>query len=267
MYLYLTVAHTIIFVPYIMGLAIFVGVISGLLGISGGFILTPLMITLGIPPAIAVGSASAQVFAASLSAVTVYHKKRLIPYRFALTLITGGIIGVICGIMLFRYLSIYYNLELMIQYGFIILLLLVSGLLFLPPPQSNKILTPDTATKTHFFKFVITGFIIGVLSGILGIGGGFLIIPALTYYICVNGKDAIIISQTNVMCVSLISFIMHAVINHNIDPVLSIILVIGGIIGSHIGLWFGCKISPRTSRYIFMSIITSTAFILIYGLI
>lgn len=266
MYLDLPIAAVTIFVPYFLVIAFFVGAMSGLLGISGGFILTPFMIALGVPTSFAVGTSSVQIFASSFHAVVTYYRKKTIPYRAALSLIWGGVLGVALGVMIFRYLSVYYNLDMIIRYSFIILLLLVAGLLFVPPPHAHKHLNLNALTRLDMVKLSSVGVVIGILSGILGIGGGFLIIPALIYFLSVDSKQAVILSQTNIACVSLLSFIMHAAINHNIDYVLAIILVVGGIAGSSVGLWFHHTVSRNTSRYIFIAIVTVTACVLIYGL-
>ncbi len=266
MYLDLPIAAVTIFVPYFLGIAFFVGGISGLLGISGGFILTPFMIALGVPASIAVGTSSVQIFAASFHAVVTYYRNKTIPYRAAFSLIGGGVLGVALGVMIFRYLSVYYNLDIIIRYSFVILLLSVACLLFVPPPQDHKHLNLNALTRLDMVKLSSVGVVIGILSGILGIGGGFLIIPALIYFLSVDSKQAVVLSQTNIVCVSLLSFIMHAVINHNIDYVLAIILVVGGVLGSSVGLWFHHKLSRKTSRYIFITIVVVTACILIYDL-
>ncbi len=266
MYLDLPIAAVTIFIPYFLGVAFFVGAISGLLGISGGFILTPFMIALGIPASIAVGTSSVQIFAASFHAVITYYRNKTIPYRAALSLILGGVLGVVLGVMIFRSLSVYYNLDMIIRYSFVILLLSVACLLFVPPPHEHKHLNLNALTRLDMVKLSSVGVVIGILSGILGIGGGFLIIPALIYFLSVNSKQAVVLSQTNIACVSLLSFIMHAAINHNIDYVLAVILVVGSVLGASVGLWFHHKISRKTSRYIFITIVVVTACVLIYGL-
>ena len=265
--IYLPVADMMIFAPYILGIAIFVGFISGLLGIGGGFIVTPMMISLGIPPIMAIGASSAQVFSSSAYAVSHYQKKKIIPLKASVFFVTGGIMGVMVGVKTLGFLSTYYNLDMIIHWAFIVLLCCVMGVLFMPPPSDDKHRCPKVFVKKQLLELLIFGIMIGFISGMLGISGNVLIVPALIYFLYLNRQNAVVMSQFNALCVSLIGFITNFFVNHNIDPVLCILLVIGGFLGSYIGVKFSHKLSATTSRHIFISVILLTLCILFYDLL
>jgi len=284
MHLHLPVAEMSIFVPELFSVALIIGMIAGLLGISGGFILTPFMIALGIPATIAVGSSGGQVFASSYASFTAYRKNKIIDYKLTTYLTIGGIIGIASGILIFHYLSSIGHIENILRISFIILLSFVGLLMVAHTPQNN---TPQPSpvhqktnpkfmlffTKSYFskadchtsiFMLMSSGLVIGTISGLLGIGGGFLIVPTLIYILKVPARAALAVSQTHIMCISFLGLFMHSYFNQNVDPILSLLLVFSGVTGAMIGTRFSTKLPQKATRLIFSTVIFGTVLYLIY---
>ena len=255
----LPIADVTIFMPYILGSALFVGILSGLLGIGGGFILTPLMIFFGVPSIVAIGSATTQVFAASSYAVFHYQKNKIIPYFASLAFVIGGIIGVTGGVNLLGYLSNHYNLDNIIRWAFVILLTSVV-------PALHKQKCPKIISRGKVFKFILIGLIIGFIAGLIGISGSVLVVPALVYFMNINNQNASIMSQVNAMFVSLVGFFTNLFMNNNIDPILSLILIVGGFSGSYIGLKCGKRLSDKANRCLFICVVLSSILIIAYDI-
>lgn len=286
MHLHLPVAEMSIFVPELFSVALIIGMIAGLLGISGGFILTPFMIALGIPATIAVGSGGGQVFASSYASFTAYRKSKIIDYKLTTYLTIGGIIGIASGILIFHYLSSIGHIENILRISFIILLSFVGLLMVARTPQNNapqpaaspketnsnskfiSLFTQSYFDKadchTSIFMLVNTGLIIGTISGLLGIGGGFLIVPTLIYILRIPARAALAVSQTHIMCISFLGLFMHSYFNQNVDPILSLLLVFSGVTGAMIGTRFSTKLPQKATRLIFGTVIFGTVFYLIY---
>lgn len=289
MYIHLPIAEMTIFLPELLGIALIIGLIAGLLGIGGGFILTPFMIAMGIPAGIAVGSSGGQVFSSSYAAFSRYYRKGSVDFQLALYLVGGGISGIILGTFLFKTLSEIGNIESILRGCFIIILLAVGSLLFVQSMQqifkkssSVKMIASEdhpqniqkTLLRATYFPqsnchvnislLIITSFIIGIISGLLGIGGGFLIVPALIYMHKIPARAALALSQTNIMSVSFIGLFMHAILNKNVDPFLSLLLVVAGAIGATAGARFADQMPQKLMRPIFAFLICGTAAFLIY---
>jgi len=235
------------------------------LGIGGGFILVPFMVLLGVPMPIAVGTAYIQTAVSSLNAVINYHQRHLIDYKMATFLTSGGVVGAAVGVCIFKLIATYYDIDYINKIIFIILLCFIILLLMKKPPETSY--NMPVQSNTLISSFVGIGGIIGMLSGLLAIGGGILIVPFLTYFIKTDILKAKAISQFNILCVAIVSLIMHGFINDNINVTLGIVLTIGATIGTFIGLRCDHIIPKATSRYIFMIIMIATICMLIYNLV
>ena len=282
MYVHLPVAEMSIFIPEILGISLLVSMLAGLLGIGGAFILTPFMIALGIPASVAVGSSGGQVFASSYSSFWMYAKNKAIDYPLTFYLTLGGVIGIILGSFTFHALIKLYDIELMVRLGFILLLGGVGSFMILLTPKENSssaVLASNHSSKLSLFKkiyfsqskcsvslfpLIMTGIIIGFLSGLLGIGGGFLIVPVLIYLLKIPARATLAIAQTYIMCVSCGGLFLHSILNKNVDPVLSLLLVVSGVLGATIGTNFATKLSQKATRILFAVIVLMTAGYLIY---
>jgi uncharacterized membrane protein YfcA len=265
--IYFPIADISVFAPLILGLAFIVGIISGLLGIGGGFILTPILIFMGIPSLVAVGSCVSQVFASSAYAVSHYHKNKVIPYKTAAIFVFGGLIGAVLGVKTLHYLSIFDTLDMIIKCAFLCLLCIVFILLMLPTPHDHKHKCPTNISQKQMISLLIFGINIGFISGFIGVSGGIIAIPAFMYFLHFNRKNAQILSQVNTVFVSMIGLMLHFFMNNNIDPVLCGILIIGGFSGSFFGVRLSQKIPNQFSHYLFICIVLSTIIIIIYDLL
>lgn len=268
--LYLSINEMTFFTPYIAILALMVGVISGFIGVGGGFILTPALIAIGIPPFIAVGTVTTHIFCTSLNAVRKYHKtKTITSYKTAILITIGGGLGVIAGTSLLRYLS--YNtpyLDNIINVSFLALLVVVALLLILKPQSAandNKSINKYNLQTTMLI--LIMGGLIGLIAGFLGLGGGILVIPFLSYFMGFQYIEARAIAQFNIACSTFLGLMLHAFIHHNINLRLALILVMFGFVGSFIGLSLGFRLSERVNKRVFLFIIFCTACMIIYGLL
>jgi uncharacterized protein len=260
-----------VFLMFAMGIA--VGFISGMFGIGGGFLMTPLLIFIGISPAVAVASVASHIVASSCSGVIAYWRRRALDFALALMLLGGGLIGTMVGVWLFSVLRSLGQLDLMIGLSYVTLLGVVGGLMIIESARaiararsgrSAEIRRPGSHTWIHGLPFKVRfkqskiyvsaiplwviGFSVGFIGAIMGIGGGFLLVPALIYIMRV--PTAVVVGTS--MILTLVTMgaatIMHAATNHLVDVVLALILMVGGVIGAQFGARAGQKIRGEQLR-------------------
>jgi uncharacterized membrane protein YfcA len=247
-----------IFLVLAMGLA--VGFISGMFGIGGGFLMTPLLIFIGISPAVAVASVASHIAASSCSGVISYWRRRAVDLALALMLLAGGILGTAVGVWLFTVLRGLGQLDLTIGISYVVLLSAVGGLMVaesvqvIVRQQQGKPATPrrgGSHTWVHGLPLKmrfksskiyvsaipvwLIGFLIGFVGAIMGIGGGFLLVPMLIYFLRVPTATVIGTSMVLTLITMASATIMHAATNHLVDAVLALILMVGGVIGAQFG--------------------------------
>ena len=260
-----------VFLMFAMGIA--VGFISGMFGIGGGFLMTPLLIFIGISPAVAVASVASHIAASSCSGVIAYWRRRALDFALALMLLGGGLIGTMAGVWLFSVLRSLGQLDLMIGLSYVTLLGVVGGLMIIESVRAiararsgrpAEIRRPGSHTWIHGLPFKVRfkqskiyvsaiplwviGFSVGFIGAIMGIGGGFLLVPALIYIMRV--PTAVVVGTS--MILTLVTMgaatIMHAATNHLVDVVLALILMVGGVIGAQFGARAGQKIRGEQLR-------------------
>ena len=260
-----------VFLMFAMGMA--VGFISGMFGIGGGFLMTPLLIFIGISPAVAVASVASHIAASSCSGVIAYWRRRALDFALALMLLGGGLIGTMVGVWLFSVLRSLGQLDLMIGLSYVTLLGVVGGLMIIESVRAiararngrpAEIRRPGSHTWIHGLPFKVRfkqskiyvsaiplwviGFSVGFIGAIMGIGGGFLLVPALIYIMRV--PTAVVVGTS--MILTLVTMgaatIMHAATNHLVDVVLALILMVGGVIGAQFGARAGQKIRGEQLR-------------------
>jgi uncharacterized protein len=260
-----------IFVVFAMGLA--VGFISGMFGIGGGFLMTPLLIFLGIGPAVAVATVSSHIAASSFSGVITYWRRRALDLQLAAMLLLGGFVGTAAGVWLFTYLRTLGQLDLTISLSYVILLGSVGGLMVaeavraIVRSRSGKpVELRRGGSHTWFhglplklrFKrskiylsvipVVVVGLVIGFIGAVMGIGGGFILVPLMIYVLRVPTSTVIGTSMVLTLVTMVFATLLHAVTNHLVDAVLALILMIGGVTGAQFGARAGQKIRGEHLR-------------------
>jgi uncharacterized membrane protein YfcA len=260
-----------IFIILAMGLA--VGFISGMFGIGGGFLMTPLLIFLGISPAVAVASVTGHIAASSCSGAISYWRRRAIDPALALMLLTGGILGTALGVWLFTVLRSLGQLDLTIGLSYVTLLGIVGTLMALESVQAIRrsrqgkpveLRRPGSHTWLHRLPLKLRfkrsriyvsaipvwaiGLIIGFVGAVMGIGGGFLLVPMLIYLLRVPTATVIGTSSVLTLMTMASATVMHAATNHQVDAVLALILMIGGVIGAQFGARAGQRLSGEWLR-------------------
>ncbi|HXW28278.1 MAG TPA: sulfite exporter TauE/SafE family protein [Xanthobacteraceae bacterium] len=260
-----------VFLMFAMGIA--VGFISGMFGIGGGFLMTPLLIFIGISPAVAVASVASHIAASSCSGVIAYWRRRALDFALALMLLAGGLIGTMSGVWLFSVLRLLGQLDLMIGLSYVTLLGVVGALMIIESARAiararsgrpAEIRRPGSHTWIHRLPFKVRfkqskiyvsaiplwviGFAVGFIGAIMGIGGGFLLVPALIYIMRV--PTAVVVGTSMVLTLVTMgaATIMHAATNHLVDVVLALILMVGGVIGAQFGARAGQRIRGEQLR-------------------
>lgn len=272
MYIFFPIAEVSVNIFLLLGIGVGVGVLSGMLGVGGGFILTPILMMIGIPPLISVATATNQ-FVASAAAGTVFHLRAgNVNIRLGILLLAGGLVGSTLGIRVVLYLEEIGNFEFVVK-GLYVLLLGSIGILMLTEslrsgkiddsiPEISEFESKSTLTKiieNMPFKMnfplmrirasviipLIAGFIVGGLTSIMGVGGGFIMMPILVYLLGVPTLVAVGTSLFQVMIISTYVTIQQAVVNNSVDLPLAMILAIGSVIG----VQFGGKLSQRIKSH------------------
>jgi uncharacterized protein len=260
-----------IFLVLAMGLA--VGFISGMFGIGGGFLMTPLLIFIGVSPAVAVATVSTHIAASSMSGALSYWRRRAIDLALALMLLAGGIIGTVAGVWLFTLLRSVGQLDITIGVSYVLLLgsvgamMVIEGVRAILRARQGKpvqLRHPGSHTWVHGLPLKIRfkqsriyisaipvlaiGFTIGFVGAIMGIGGGFLLVPMLIYLLRVPTNVVIGTSMVLTLVTMASATILHAATNHLVDAVLALILMVGGVIGAQFGARSGQKIRSERLR-------------------
>ncbi len=273
MQLYLPIADIPINVFLILAMGAAVGFVSGMFGIGGGFLLTPLLIFIGISPAVAVASVSTHIAASSLSGALSYWRKRSIDLTLALVLLGGSILGTVLGVWLFTYLRTLGQLDLVIALSYVVLLSGVGAAMFyegvraiararrggnptLRRPGSHswihglplKMRFKRSKIYLSVIPVNLIGLLIGFIGAIMGVGGSFILIPLLIYLLRVPTSTVIGTSMALTLVTMVIATVLHAVTNHQVDAVLALILMIGGVTGAQFGARAGQRIRGEQLR-------------------
>ena len=254
-----------------------VGFLSGLFGVGGGFLMTPLLIFLGIPPATAVGTEANQILGSSVSGGVAHGRRGNIDYEIGLFLLIGGIFGSTVGVVLFRLMRDAGKIDLLISLLYIAFLTIIGSLMLY---ESIKALMQKdnrpklVKRKRNFihslplkFKFrksmiyisilipIAIGLFVGFLSALMGVGGGFILVPAMIYLLRMKTIAAIGTSLFQICFVTANIVILQATYNQSVDLILAIILLIGGVIGAQIGSKYSMKIKGEYLRVCLASLV------------
>ena len=273
MSIYLPIAEMNINIFLIVFIGMLVGALSGLFGVGGGFLMTPLLIFLGIPPVVAVGSEAPHVLASSVSGVIAHWRKKNVDFKMGFFLLSGGIIGSTLGVNLFKLLKTYGQIDIVIQFLFLIFLGFIGiSMAFESAKTSIKNYRTTSAIRTKLhqhswihglpFKLrfhrsklyisaippILIGFFVGVLSAMMGVGGGFIMIPAMVYILGMSTNVVVGTSLFQIIFVTANSTFFQSYLNQTVDIVLSALMILGGVIGAQIGVRIGSKLKAEYLR-------------------
>ena len=273
MSIYLPIAEMNVNIFLIVFIGMVVGALSGLFGVGGGFLMTPLLIFLGIPPVVAVGSEAPHVLASSVSGVIAHWRKRNVDFKMGFFLLSGGVIGSTLGVNLFKLLKTYGQIDIVIQFLFIIFLGFIGMSMAFESAKTtikNYRTTSAIRTKLHQHSWIhglpfklrfhrsklyisaippiLIGFFVGVLSAMMGVGGGFIMIPAMVYILGMSTNVVVGTSLFQIIFVTANSTFFQSYLNQTVDIVLSALMILGGVIGAQIGVRIGSQLKAEYLR-------------------
>ena len=291
MYIYLPIAEQPIHALVILGVGAFLGLIMGLVGVGGGFLLTPIMMFLGIPPPVAVASVANQLVAPSVSGVLSHWKRSNVDFKMGTVLLLGGVVGSSIGVILFNFLGKIGQLDFVIKSSYVIFLTLIGTLMF---SESLRLILRSRKGKItrgklhqhnwlHGLPFKIRfrksklyisillpisiGVIVGILAALMGIGGGFIIVPAMIYLLGMPTSLVVGTSLFQIIFVAANTTILQASQNQTVDIVLATILLLGSVIGVQLGSRFTNILRGEYLRLILSSIIILVSLKLLIDLV
>ncbi|KUO53885.1 MAG: permease [Alphaproteobacteria bacterium BRH_c36] len=280
MNLYLPIAEMPVNVLIFLGMGGAVGFLSGMFGVGGGFLMTPLLIFSGIPPAVAIGTEAAQIVASSVSGAVAQYQRRNVDIKMGIVLLTGGIMGSILGVQIVKELRQLGQFELFVSLAYVIFLGIIGSLMMIEslntmrkarsgaavsarrPGQHSWIHGLPLKMRFHRSKLyisaipvIVLGAIVGFLGAIMGVGGGFIIVPAMIYLLRVPTNVVVGTSLFQILFVTAATTILHSVQNHTVDIVLAMILMIGGVIGAQFGAVAGEKLKGEQLRFLLAGLV------------
>ncbi|WP_421702814.1 sulfite exporter TauE/SafE family protein [Aliiroseovarius sp.] len=271
MQIYLPIAEVSVNAFLLLGLGGIVGILSGMFGVGGGFLMTPLLFFIGIPPAVAVATEANQIVASSFSGVLAHLKRKTVDLRMGTVLLVGGLIGAALGVQLFNTLKAMGQVDLLVKLSYVVFLGIIGGLMFfesLRAIMKTRGGAVVTTRRKHFWvhnlpfkmKFrtsglyisvippVLVGVLVGILAAIMGVGGGFIMVPAMIYLLGMPTKVVVGTSLFQIIFVTAFTTLLHATTNFTVDMGLAVLLLVGGVIGAQIGARIGVKMKAEQLR-------------------
>jgi uncharacterized membrane protein YfcA len=267
-----------------------IGFLSGLLGVGGGFLLTPLLIFAGIPSAIAVATTSSHVTASSVSGALAQWRKGAIDLKMAAVMTLGGIAGTCAGVWLFAALRRSGQMDVAISGAYVVLLGVIGGLMLreslqaLRAPKDTAPVPrrierswmqmlplrerfPASGLHISVIPPVAIGFAVGVLSAVLGVGGGFVVVPAMIYILRMPPNVVMGTSLAQIIVVTAAATVLQAIGNHAVDAMLALFLIVGGVIGAQFGVRASSRLRGEHLRLLLALLVIGVAIRLLYGLV
>ncbi|MGE0119775.1 MAG: sulfite exporter TauE/SafE family protein [Dongiaceae bacterium] len=272
MQIYLPIAEISLNILLLLSIGGAVGLLSGMFGVGGGFLLTPILIFIGVPPAIAVATQANQVVGSSVSGVLAHWSKDNVDFKMGFVLVAGGFIGSTVGVVVFGILQRLNQIDLVIQFAYVILLTGIGGLMLFeslrailrlrrrtgaPRKLHQHIWVHGLPLKMRFRRSrlyisallpLVLGFVIGILSAIMGIGGAFLMVPAMIYLLGMPTRIVVGTSLFQTIFVTVNVTFLQAVQNQTVDVILAFVLLVGGVIGAQVGGRIGARLSSEYLR-------------------
>jgi uncharacterized membrane protein YfcA len=287
--IYLPIAGMSVNALFMVALGFLVGLLSGMFGVGGGFLTTPLLIFYGIPPTIAVASATTQITGSSVSGVHAHWRRGGVDLRMGGVMIAGGLAGSLIGAGLFRALQTSGQIDLIIGFLYVLLLGSIGGLMlrdalialgWVKPAETKKQPRHNkrVASLPGRWRFYASGlyisplaplalgFAAGILTVLLGVGGGFILVPAMIYLLGMAARVVIGTSLIMILAVSAVTTVVHAVTTQSVDIVLAALLLVGGVIGAQYGARLTTRLKPDLLRLALAIIILAVASRMFLGL-
>ncbi|MHA1548581.1 MAG: sulfite exporter TauE/SafE family protein [Alphaproteobacteria bacterium] len=292
MQVYLPIAELSANMFIIFGMGAAVGFLSGMFGIGGGFLLTPLLIFSGIPPVVSIATVAPQIVATSSSAALSYWRRGLVDLKLAGVLLLAGSVGSALGVVVFSTLREFGQLDLIVSLSYVALLSSVGGLMAVEAVRAivnarrgrpTRLRRPGSHTWIHglplkvrfrrsklyisLIPVVVLGLGIGFLGAMLGIGGGFILVPAMIYLLRVPTNMVIGTSLVQIVATMSVATILHAFTNQSVDIVLALVLMIGGVMGAQFGARLGQTIRGDQLRGLLALLVLAVAARFLIGLV
>jgi len=292
MEVYLPVAELSVNWAMILSMGAAVGFLSGMFGVGGGFLMTPLLVFYGIPPGIAVATQASHITASSLSGALAQWRRQGVDAKMGLMLLAGGLVGSAGGVYVFRILQELGQIELVVTGSYVLLLGSIGGLML------NESIRAMRAARTgagpapakggqhswiHGLPFkvrfrrsklyisiippLILGALVGVLTAIMGVGGGFVMVPAMIYLLRMPTNVVIGTSQFQILFVTAATTVLHATSDQTVDIVLAFLLVVGGVVGVQLGVRVGSQLRGEQLRALLAILVVAVALRLLIGLV
>ena len=279
MLIYLPIAEVSVDALLILGLGGLIGVLSGLFGVGGGFLMTPLLMLIGIPPAVSVATGANQICASSFSGALAHWRRGTLDTRMGLILLAGGIAGSFLGVWVFELLGRLGQVELMVSLTYVLFLGVVGALMFVESlralirarsgaapriPKRKRTLAHKLPLKmrfpvSHLYISVIPpaliGALVGFLSAIMGVGGGFIMVPAMIYLLGMPTSVVVGTSLFQIMFVTGVTTLLHATQTFTVDMMLALLLLVGGVVGAQVGAQLGMRLRAEQLRILLALIV------------
>ena len=266
MQIYLPIAEMPVEIFLVLALGAAVGFISGMFGIGGGFLMTPMLIFIGIPPAVVVATSASQIAASSLTGVFSYWRRRALDFKLGFVLLAGGLAGTQAGVAFFNAMRALGQLETLIVISYILLLgsigllMLVESIRAVVAVNRGGAQAGKRAGQHHWYErlplrmrfrrsgiyvsvipLLVLAALIGFAGAVLGIGGGFILVPALIYLFRVPATIVVGTSLFQILWTMIAATLLHATTNYSVDIVLAAILIVGGVFGAQFGARAGAN--------------------------
>ncbi len=290
--IYLPIAEMPVNALLILAMGGAVGFLAGMFGVGGGFLMTPLLMFAGIPPAVAVATATNQIVASSVSGAVAHWRRQAVDFRMGGILVGGGVVGAGIGIYVFRLLQKLGQIELLIGLSYVLFLGTVGTLMLRESVRAIRrrrggVPEPARQSGQHFwihrlpFKVrfrrsrlyisaigpLLIGFFVGLLTTVMGVGGGFIMVPAMIYLLHIPTAIVVGTSLFQIVFVTAVATLLHAATTKSVDAVLSLLLIFGGVVGAQFGARIGHRLRAEELRALLAILVLAVGLRLAFDLI